>query len=206
VSYLRVSTEKQADEGHSLGAQEARAVAYGVAHDVDIVGTEHDALTGKNTARPGLRRALAMLDAGDADGLLVMKMDRLTRSTRDFDDLLATYFTSGRFALLSVSDSVDTRSAKGRLVLKILMCVSQWEVEECGERTREGLAHARAKGGGTPRLEGAAVARIRELAASGLGLRAIARALADEGVPTLKGGKWAAETVRGVLARTAAAA
>lgn len=199
VGYLRVSTEKQ-----DIGVQDARAHAYGIAHDVDIVALEHDYLSGKNTARPGLKRALAMLERGEADGLLVMKMDRLTRSVRDLDELVAKYFTSGRFTLLSMSDAVDTRSAAGRLVLMLLMCVSQWEREVIGERTKVSLDHKRATGGGTPRLEeGPVVARMRELVATGMTYREVAAALTAEGIPTLKGGKWAGETVRKVLARTA---
>jgi len=201
VAYLRVSTKKQGDK-LSLPDQEARARAYGVAHDVDVVALEHDLLSGKNTDRPGLQRALAMLEDGRADGLLVAKMDRLTRSVRDLDELVFRYFRSGRVVLLSMGDAVDTRSAAGRLVLMLLMVVSQWEREVIGERTKGALEHLRASGGGTPRLEeGPAIARIRALVASGLSLRQVAATLTAEGVATLKGGRWAAETIRKALAR-----
>jgi site-specific DNA recombinase len=205
VSYLRVSTKRQANDGLSLGDQTARANAYGVAHDVDIVGIEHDALSGKDTHRPGLQRALAMLDDGRADGLLVAKMDRLTRSVRDLDELVFHYFRTGRFVLLSMGDPVDTRSASGRLVLMLLIVVSQWEREVIGERTKSALAHLRAIGGGTPRVEGPAAARIQALRLSGLSFRDIAARLIDEGVASRKGGTWAAATVRRVFLRMLAA-
>ena len=200
VAYARVSTDKQASEGVSLEAQTAKFAAYAVAHDVELVGVQSDALSGKNTSRAGLQRALAMLERGEADGLLVAKLDRLTRSVRDMGDLLETYFDD-RYKLFSVADCIDTRSAGGRFMLNVITSVAQWERETIGERTRDGLAHVRAMGGGTPRLEGEAVERIVELEAEGLSLGAIARRLTEEGVETLKGGKWAKETVRKVLAR-----
>jgi site-specific DNA recombinase len=200
VAYARVSTKDQ-----DLGTQTAKFQAYALAHDVELVGVESDKLSGKNTDRPGFQRALAMLEQGRADGLLIAKLDRLTRDVGDFDDLLERYFR-GRFGLLSVADSIDTRTASGRFFLHIQIGMAQWERETIAERTKDGLAHKRATGGGTPRLEGAAVARILELAAAGHSLREIAEQLATENVPTLKGGKWAKETVRKVLERTKRAA
>lgn len=65
--------------------------------------------------RPGLLRALGRLDAGKADGLLAVKLDRLTRSVRDLGDLVERYF-SRRWSVLSLGDPVDTRTASDRLV------------------------------------------------------------------------------------------
>ena len=204
VGYVRVSTEEQAERGVSLGAQEAKLHAYALAMELELVGIERDeGLSAKSLDRPGLRRALARLDAGEATGLLVAKLDRLTRSVRDLGELLDGYFLA-RFELLSLADSIDTHTASGRLVLYILGILAQWERETIAERTRDALAHLRSKGGGTPRLEGAAVLRIRELAGEGLSLREIAETLTSEGVATLKGGTWAKETVRKILARSAA--
>ena len=197
MAYARVSREDQ-----DLGTQTAKFEAYALAHDVELVGVEADKLSGKDTVRPGFQRALARLEAGDADGVLVAKLDRLTRDVGDFDELLEKYFRR-RHKLLSVADSIDTRTASGRFFLHIQIGMAQWERETIAERTKDGLAHKRATGGGTPRLEGAAVERIRELAAAGLSLREIAETLTAEGVRTLKGGMWAKETVRKVLGRAA---
>lgn len=201
VAYARVSTEKQADHGVSLDAQTAKFRGFADAKDFRLAKVEWDALSGKDTNRPGLQRALAMLERGEAVGLVVHKLDRLTRDVGDFEDLLERYFRKGGFQLLSISDSIDTRTANGRFQLRIQMAMAEWERETIAERTKDALAFARTQGGGTPRVDGAAAARIRELAAGGVSLRGIARALTDEGVPTLKGGKWAAETVRKVLDR-----
>lgn len=223
VGYIRVSTEQQAD-GVSLEAQRAKLEAYAVAMDLELVAIHVDAgLSAKTLARPGLQAALGALDSGQADGLLVAKLDRLTRSVRDLGDLLERYFGQ-RFSLLSVADSIDTRSAAGRLVLNVLGSVSQWERETTGERTREALAHLKSRGvrlGGaavgwertsetdaegrrlvvTVPQEAATVERIVRLRSEGLSLRSIARALSAEGHATKAGGEWHASTVRNVLAR-----
>lgn len=82
-----------------------------------------------------------MLRAGQADAILVVKLDRLTRSVRDLGELVERYFATGRWALLSVSEQIDTRSAAGRLVLNVLASVAQWERETTGERTSAAMQH-----------------------------------------------------------------
>lgn len=227
VGYVRVSTEHQADGGVSLEAQRAKLEAYALALDLDLVAIVEDAgASAKTLNRPGLRNALAMLDTGEADALLVVKLDRLTRSVRDLGELVERYFAA-RCSLLSVSDSIDTRTAAGRLVLNVLTSVAQWEREATGERTKDALAHLRAEGvrlggeglgwrrGDSTDTEGRRIVedvasevetarRIFELRNEGKSLRDIAAALTSEGHTTKRGGTWAAETVRKVLARGAA--
>src|SRR5690606_26004464 len=88
VAYVRVSTDKQASDGNSLDAQRAKLEAYAAAFGLEVVALEVDAgVSAKSLDRPALQRALAMLDAGEADGLLVTKLDRLTRSVRDLCEL-----------------------------------------------------------------------------------------------------------------------
>jgi DNA invertase Pin-like site-specific DNA recombinase len=230
VGYVRVSSREQVDEGVSLAAQRAKLQAYALAMDLELVGIEEDAgLSAKTlSGRVGLGRALARLEAGGADGILVAKLDRLTRSVRDLGDLVDRYFSS-KWSLLSVSDSIDTRTAGGRLVLNVLTSVAQWEREATAERTRDALSHLKSEGvliGGEPlgvrrtgeidrdgrrvvvedELEMAAVRRMLHLRSGGSSLRSIARALRDEGHPTKRGGSWAAATVGRVLARAQATA
>jgi len=226
VGYVRVSTEGQAEEGVSLAAQREKLRAYAVAADLELVAIREDAgVSAKTLARPGLQAALEDLKAGRAEALLVAKLDRLTRSVRDLGSLLEGYFAS-RFSLLSIADSVDTRTAGGRLVLHVLASVAQWEREAIGERTRDALRHLRAQGvqlggeglgwrrSGERDAEGrllvvadleerATVVRIRELRAAGHSLRAICSALAAEGRRTKRGGSWAPQTVAQVLKRSA---
>lgn len=84
-----------------------------------------------------------MLRKGQANALLVAKLDRLTRSVKDLGELVEDYFTSDTITLLSVADSIDTRTAAGRLVLNVLASVSQWERETISERTRDAMSHKR---------------------------------------------------------------
>ena len=148
IGYVRVSTEEQASHGVSLAAQTEKVRAYCALYDLELVELIDDpGASAKTLARPGLARALAALDRGDADGLVVAKLDRLTRSVADMATLVSDYFgeRAGK-SLFSVADSIDTRTAAGRMVLNILVTVSQWEREAIGERTRDALRHKRAIG------------------------------------------------------------
>lgn len=201
VAYIRVSTARQVADGASLEAQRAKLEAYAGIYGFEIVGVEVDAgLSASSLDRPGLQAALARLGK-DADGLLVIKLDRLTRSTRDLHHLISVYFRGGSgkharpYHLVAVEDQIDTATASGRLALNILVTVSEWEREAASERTAAVMAHLKATGqyaGGWPPFgfqldeEGNLVedpetqeiiARARALRAEGRSIRAIASAL-----------------------------
>jgi site-specific DNA recombinase len=94
-----------------------------------------DAESGATLERQGLQTALGMLQRGEADGLAVVKLDRLTRNLSDWQWLAENAFRERE--LLSVQDAVDTRTAAGRLVLNVLLSVAAWERETIGERTKQ---------------------------------------------------------------------
>jgi site-specific DNA recombinase len=219
IGYVRVSTQEQADGGVSLAAQEAKVRAYAALHDLELVEIIIDAgQSAKTLNRPGLQRALGMLKTRKADGLIVAKMDRLSRSVADWNDLIDDHFgeKAGR-QLMSVADSIDTRSAAGRLVLNVLMSVSQWEREAIAERTRDAMAHKKTQGervGQVPfgmalaedgvtlvpdAAEQEAIAIVRQLRAEGLSCRKIAGEMNARGVKTKGDGRWHETTVRRVL-------
>jgi site-specific DNA recombinase len=217
VAYVRVSTEEQAREGVSLAAQEAKIRAYCALYDTELVCVIVDAgVSAKTLDRPGLGDALAMLDSGEVEAIVIAKLDRLTRSVTDWGTLIEKYFAK-KCALLSVADQIDTRTAAGRLVLNVLVSVSQWEREAVGERTTAALAYKKSQGEhvGAPafgyRVEGvnlagvdaelAAVALMRKLRDGGATLPAIAIALNQQNIPTKRGGKWHATTVKNILDR-----
>lgn len=219
VAYLRVSTEKQADKGVSLEAQRAKVEAYAALYDVTLVSIIVDAgVSAKTLDRPGLSQALAMIRTGKADALLVVKLDRLTRSVRDLGDLVTDYFACGRAALLSVGEQIDTRSAAGRLVLNVLASVSQWEREAIGERTSAALQHMASQGeftGGEPRFgfqatdegkltpvaaEQAAITEAKRFREQGLSLRAVCRELHDRGFRSRAGRPFAPMQVARMVA------
>lgn len=145
-AYLRVSLEKQAEAGVSLEAQRAKAESYAELYGLELVAIEEEVGSAKTLARPGLKKALGMLESGEAEAFLVVRLDRLTRSVRDMCDLVDRYFKDNKYALLSVGEQVDTRSAAGRMVLNILATISQWEREAIAERTAAAMKHKAAHG------------------------------------------------------------
>ena len=93
VGYIRVSTEEQVTSGQSLDSQRAKAIAYAGLYDLELIEIIEDAgVSAKTLKRPGLERALAMLASGKADGLLIVKLDRLTRSVADWQKLIDRHF------------------------------------------------------------------------------------------------------------------
>lgn len=219
VGYVRVSTERQADEGASLAAQRRKLAAWCELYSCELVEVLADeGASAKSMAgRPGLEAALRRVRSGDCDGLLVAKLDRLTRSTRDLGELLDDAGRRG-WSLMSVGEQLDTSSAVGRLMVGILGTVAQWEREAIGERTSDAMrqmaAEGRYTGGPVPygyrlgaeggRLEvdpaeQAALSAIRELRAAGLSLRKVAAALETRGMLARSGRRWSAGSLLNVL-------
>lgn len=201
-----------------MAAQESKLRAYCEALDLVLVAVEVDAGTSaKSLTRPALQRALGALRRGEADALLVAKLDRLTRSVRDLGTLLESHFAERGAGLISVGESVDTRSAAGRLVLNLLTSVAQWEREAIGERTATALAHVRASGrktggdvpyGYTAGPDGVLVevaseqnviARARVLRGHGMALRAIGATLHHEGMVSRTGKPFVASQIARML-------
>lgn len=226
VGYCRVSTEEQAQEGVSLDAQREKLEQYAALYGYDLVNVLVDAgISGKSLNRPALQEALALLRNGEVDGLLVVKLDRLTRRVSDLADLLDEHFKSGDVHLLSVNEQLDTHSAAGRLLVHILASVAEWERETIAERIRDAMNHLKKKGVklgaealGWMREEAVddagrrivrniedemnTVDRIMELHGEGKSLRDIAAVLQREGRQTKRGGAWQAQTIANVIARS----
>ncbi len=217
VGYVRVSTDKQAEHGVSLEAQEAKIRAMATVHGTELAEVIVDGgESAKSLNRPGISRLLAMVDAGDVKVVIVAKLDRLTRSVKDLCELLERFERRG-VSLVSVAESLDTGSAAGRLVLNIMTAVSQWEREAIGERTRDALRHKRSQGqrignipfgsrlgGDGQRLEPdlveqQALAEIQSLRKQGETLRGIAAVLNHRAYRTRRGTPWRLESVARVL-------
>ena len=217
IGYVRVSTDKQADRGVSLEAQIAKVRAMAAVQDADLVEVIVDAgESAKSLNRPGMDQVLSLVDAGAVDTVIVAKLDRLTRSVRDLAELLARFQKRG-VSLVSVAESLDTGSAAGRLVLNIMVSVSEWEREAIGERTRAAMQFKKAAGeavGTVPfgyRLstdgvhieanpgEQVVIERIRELARNGNTTRRVAGQLNEEGFRLRRGAEWTFGRVAQVL-------
>ena len=221
IGYTRVSTEQQADGGVSLDAQKKKIEAMATVRGADLVEIIVDAgASGKNLKRSGAERLLDMVNRKEIDAVIILKLDRLTRSVKDLAELLEVFDKRG-VSLISVEESLDTGTAAGRLVLNVMASVSQWEREVIGERTSSALQHKKSQGervGTVPfgyRLdadgvhfvadaqEQAIFSRIIELRKSGLSLRAISEELNLSGFQTRSGSEWKHQYVAGLLREAA---
>jgi DNA invertase Pin-like site-specific DNA recombinase len=207
LGYVRVSTQQQVDAGASLEAQRNALTAEAERRGWDIELVADEGLSAKNLHRPGLRDALDRLDHGDADALLSIRLDRVSRSVVDFAGLLVRANRRG-WQVVLLSPNLDTADPAGKFTAHVLAAASEYERDLVRVRTREGMAQRRAEGvhlGRPPTLDESVVARIVEERAAGRTLKAIAAGLTADGVPTARGrGTWSTSTVQGVLASTTA--
>jgi site-specific DNA recombinase len=223
IGYARVSTDKQAERGVSLEAQTAKIQAMTTLQDAELVEVIVDAgESAKSLNRPGMERLLTMVDAGEVGAVIVAKLDRLTRSVKDLALLLERFQKRG-VSLVSVAESLDTGSAAGRLVLNIMVSVSQWEREAIGERTRTAMSFKKSKGECVGELkfgsrlavdgihmeaepiEQEIIASVRALALEGCSTRRIAERLNVGGYRTRRGGAWRFQYVAQILRASLAA-
>jgi len=205
VGYARVSTAEQADSGASLRAQREAIEREVQRRRWELVELFTDTASGKSlNGRHGLRKALTLLDTGKADVLVVAKLDRLSRSIKDFAGLMEQA-ARRKWALVALDLGVDTTTPSGKLVANVMASVAQWEREVIGQRTKDALAVKRKEGVrlGRPTVLSNALRRsIQRMRNQGRSFQSIADRLNEKGVPTAHGGaKWHASTVRAVLNR-----
>lgn len=144
IGYARVSTHHQQD---SLDAQKLALEGYGCKK------IYADRISGASSSRPGLAAALDY--AREGDSVVVTRLDRLGRSTVDILRTVQDLDTRG-ITIEALDTQLDTRTPAGRLVLSVLASMAEFERNLIVERTREGLAHARAQGrigGRRPKLD-----------------------------------------------------
>ena len=220
TGYVRVSTGKQAEEGVSLEAQEARIRAWCQAQGHELAATEVDAglSGGRADNRPALQAALAAVCA--AKGILVVySLSRLARSTRDALDIAERLHDAGA-NLVSLSESIDTTTAMGRFFFTVLAALAALERDLISERTSMAMRHIAANGGytggeapyGWKRTtenvnrrdadEQRVISMIRKLHDGGQNAPSIARTLNGAFVPC-RGSAWHAKTVSRVIGRKA---
>ena len=135
--YIRVSTEEQAKEGFSLGAQEQALRLYCTAMDYQIHDVYvDDGYSGRNTRRPAYRRMMSDIDSWDS--ILVLKMDRIHRNTKNFIEMMDLLNKKGK-NFISQQEKLDTKTAMGRFVMQMIQGIAQLESEQIGERTKDGM-------------------------------------------------------------------
>ena len=221
LGYGRGSTSEQEI---TIDLQKEKVASYCATYNLHLVEMIVDpGESAKTLDRPGLTRALDLLRDGQASGMVIFKLDRLTRSVKDLGHLLDEYFgelSKLRKVLYSVEDKFDTQSAAGRLILNVLMSVSQWEREVIVERTVSALAHKRSRSErisghipygyfldgdkktlGVNVEEALIVDTMITLRNAGRSFGWIAAHLNTSGVPTRTGGLWYPSTVHEIIAR-----
>ncbi len=135
--YVRVSTEEQALEGYSLDAQTSMLNDYCVSEDWEVTDIyRDDGYSGTNVKRPAYQRMMSESEKWDV--LLVLKMDRIHRNSRNFMNMMDELNKKDK-KFVSCMESLDTTNALGRFVVDMIQRLAQLESEQIGERTYMGM-------------------------------------------------------------------
>lgn len=155
--YIRVSTDRQAEEGYSIEVQKERLTAFTKTFDGTVSFDTYidDGYSGASLARPAMERLIEDAERRRITHVCVYKLDRLSRSQKDTLHLIEDVFLPNDVAFISVQESFNTATAFGRAVVGILSVFAQLERENIYERTRSGMqkrveAGLWPGGGGTP--------------------------------------------------------
>lgn len=145
LGYVRVSTGEQAEVGQSMENQERRIKAFCDMWDIDLLEIVVDpGRTGDNLKRPGLQKVLKKLDDGDAEGVIIYALDRISRRSLHIFEIIDKYFQDN--ILCSLSEKIDTTSAIGQLMIGIFASMAQYERARLIERIKSVLDMKKEKG------------------------------------------------------------
>ncbi|NLX47852.1 MAG: recombinase family protein [Euryarchaeota archaeon] len=213
--YARVSTEDQARDGYSIAAQLKRLRSYCIARGWTVVNEYvDDGYSGRSPERPEYKRMMHDKDTWDV--IVVLKMDRIHRNSRNFT-MMMDFLRSWNKEFNSTQENFDTTTAIGRFVMDTVQRIAQLESEQIGERVKVAMTQkALEKKGhlGSPEPygykyldgqmtvddeESLVVERIFRMAANLCSLGQIIDGLKASGAPTKNGGKWQRSTVHGIL-------
>lgn len=223
--YCRVSSVGQAEEGVSMDGQRAKIAAWCAATDAELVEVFQDAgiSGGKTTNRPGLQAALAAVCQGKGKGkgnvLVVYSLSRMARSTRDALAISERLRKAGA-DLASITERIDTTSAAGKMIFRMLAVMAEFERDVAGERTKMAAAFKRSKGEAWAHApfgqakddagklvddagELVAIAEVVRLRAAGKTIRAVVAAMNAGPLKSRGGGRWHIRNVQRILGRVA---
>ena len=141
--YMRVSTEDQAREGFSLSEQKERLEAFCKFKGYEIKDYYEDAGISAKTGneRPEFIRLMEDIKSGKINTIVALKLDRISRSIFDWENIMKT-LEKYNVDIVCVNDDINITSANGKMISRIMMSVSQNEIERTSERTKVGLAGA----------------------------------------------------------------
>jgi len=213
--YTRVSTEDQAKEGFSLDAQLEKLRSYCKARDWIIAGEYIDeGYSGRKTRRPAYKKMMEEIDKWDA--LLVIKMDRIHRNSKNFMLMMEDLNKKGK-EFVSMMESLDTSTAMGRFVMDIIQRIAQLESEQIGERVYIGMEQKAKTNGGVlgfnipygydyidgkfkvNNTEAQIIRNIYSWYIDGKSMGEITKMLNLAKIPTKRGGIWAKKTISTIL-------
>ena len=153
--YVRVSTGLQADEGESLDEQIEKLKNFCAYKGwKNFIVYREEGFSGKDMERPEFQRMITDVHRGDVNTVVVKKIDRLSRSIIDFENIYKAFETKG-VDLISLQENFDTSTAVGRAVIRIVLVFAQMEREQTSERTIDVMSYRAKQGlfnGGYPRL------------------------------------------------------
>ena len=205
--YARVSTSMQVNEGVSLDVQERQLITAAEFHGFtswELV--KEEGRSGKNiTGRPAIVDALKRLESGDAQALLVTRIDRLARSTTDFLHIVDRANAKG-WRLIMLDLNLDTSSYQGRFVVTIMSALAEMERGIIASRQKDVHKDRRARGivwgvdmGPKNKTPDVLKDRILTERFKGLSYREIANGLNADGILSQNGGKWYPTTVKNIV-------
>lgn len=213
IGYVRVSSEKQVEDGVSLAVQREKIEAYAKLYSADLLEVCADeGLSGKRADnRPGLQRALKLVCENNGT-LIVYSLSRLARSTRDAIDIADKLKRCGA-QLASVTEKLDTSSSMGGFFFTIMAALGELERRQIAERTQAGMDHKRKKGERIGKIpfgydvaadgvklvpnaaEQTTIKLIRQLRADGYTFQELADKLNRDKVRTKTGAPWGVKVV-----------
>ncbi|WP_438447451.1 recombinase family protein [Gorillibacterium sp. sgz5001074] len=210
--YIRVSTDEQAEEGFSIEGQKNRLRSFCDSQDWMISKVYiDDGYSAKDLNRPQMQQLIKDIPNDEFDIILIYKLNRLTRSAADCDYLLKL-FDRYNIKFQSCTESYETRTATGRLFIRLMADIAQWERENIAENVRFGMEQmvkeGQRPGGPVPfgydkdgkiiPEEAAVLHELRQLYMSGNGFKTVASILNNRGL-LRRGFSWTAQTVYYVL-------
>ena len=204
IGYARVSTSAQ-EKGHGLGAQSDEMRRYCQANELQLLTVTYDVMSSGSVPKLfGRQTAIAAIESGLADGLLVRALDRATRDQLDAASIAKRANMNG-WTLLDCNGA-NSSDASQRLLFDIRVAMAAEERRKISERTKEGLRRAKAQGqqlGRPSKIDPSIVAEIIAMRQEdGLSAKVIARKLDEYGVPTPGDGlQWHHSTIRRLLQR-----
>lgn len=219
IAYYRVSTARQGESGLGLEAQRAKVQAMASERRAAVVAEFVEVESGRKADRPQLAAALAEARRRGA-AVAVAKLDRVARDAELVLRLSREAEATGMAGFLFCDlPDVDATTAAGRLVLTVMASMAEFESRRCSERTKEALAAAKQRGvklgglrPGTLCENAAAKAKataeaeklrgvLEPMAAAGLSMRAMAKALAGAGTTTRTGAPLGPSQMQRILRR-----